>query len=309
MIYDVIIVGGGTAGMTAALYVRRSNKSVLILEKENFGGQIANSPRVENYPTLQSISGSEFSDKLFEQITSWGSEFELEDVLSIEKKEQIFFVKTNYHLYQARSVILANGVHHKKINLPFEDQLVGNGLSYCAVCDGAFYQNEEVAVIGDGNSALQYALLLSNYCKKVFLCILFERFFADEALIHQIKNRENITIVETVSLKQFQMDENKKLKGLLFENTKKKEDFYLPVKAVFVAIGQIPDNQRFSNLVKLDAQGYICTDDSLKTATNGIYAAGDCRVKKVRQLTTAVSDGSIAAINIVNYLDTLLVSS
>lgn len=295
--------------MTAALYARRSNKKVLLLEKENFGGQIANSPRVENYPSLKSISGSEFAENLFDQVTSWGSEFELEDVLSIEKNDHLFMVTTDYHTYQAKAVILANGVHHKKLQLPNEDQLIGNGLSYCAVCDGAFYKGEKVAVIGDGNSALQYALSLSSYCPQVFLCTLTDRLFADESLIRQIKQKENISIIENVCLKALQINDGKKLSGLSFENTKTHSPFLLPIQAVFVAIGQIPDNHRFSNLVALDEQGYILTDENLMTKTEGLFAAGDCRAKKIRQLTTAVADGSIAAVQAIAYLDYLFIPS
>ena len=175
--YDIIVIGGGAAGMTAALYSLRSGKSVLLLEKETIGGQIANSPRVENFPSIKEIAGNEFSDNLFDQILSLGAEFELDNVTGIEKVNNTFVVKAEYNTYESKAIILATGLKHRKINIPNEDELIGKGVSYCAVCDGAFYKDEDVCLVGDGNTALQYALLLSNYCKKVYLCTLFDKFF------------------------------------------------------------------------------------------------------------------------------------
>ena len=197
---DIIIVGGGPSGMSAALYALRSNKSVLILEKENFGGQIANSPRVENYPSIKEISGLDLSDKMFEQITDLGAQFELEDVLKIEKKADKFVVTTNYRTYESKAVILANGVKHRLMNLPNEENLIGNGVSFCAVCDGPMYKGKEVYLIGDANTALQYALLLSNYCTKVHMFTLFDRFFGDQILIDRLLSKENILIKHNMNL-------------------------------------------------------------------------------------------------------------
>ncbi|MFA7032743.1 MAG: FAD-dependent oxidoreductase, partial [Bacilli bacterium] len=179
MIYDILIIGGGPAGMSAALYALRSGKTVLILEKENFGGQIANSPRVENWPSTKEIAGLEFSDHLFNQITDLGADFELEDVQSIEKQTNMFVIKTNYQTHQSRTVIIASGVTHRQMNLPHEEQLIGKGVSFCAVCDGPFYKGQEVYLVGDANTALQYALLLANYCPKVHMFTLFDRLFGD----------------------------------------------------------------------------------------------------------------------------------
>ncbi len=301
---DVIVIGAGTAGMTAALYALRNGKSVTVFEQETIGGQIASSPRVENFPSQQSLSGIELSDKLFEQITAHGAELELGKVLGVEKKaEGRFVVTSEYGEYESKAVILAGGVHHKKIRLPREDELVGNGISYCAVCDGAFYKDKDVALIGDGNTALQYALLLSNYCRKVYICTWFERFFGDQSLVKAVKTRENVEWIPNCSLKGFIADE--KLSGLNFGYREKEGGFDLNVEGCFIAIGQIPDNKAFANLVDLDKDGYVIADESCTTRTPGFFVAGDCRTKKIRQLTTAAADGACAAVAAGNYIETL----
>lgn len=286
--------------MTAALYAKRSGKDVLIIERESFGGQIATSPKVENFPSIKQISGLELSNNMFEQICDMGVNFECEDVLKIEKENDSFLVTTNYNKYISKAVIIANGVKHRKLNAIGEDRLLGKGVSYCAVCDGAFYKDQDVVVIGDANTALQYTLMLSGLCHKVYLCMLFDRFFADDVLVKQVDNKDNIEVIKEISLQEFVGDQS--LEGLKFQNTKTKEEMYIKATGAFVAIGQIPDNKRFDNLVELDKFGYIITDNT-KTKTEGIYAAGDCRVKSVRQLTTAVSDGAIASVEAVNYIN------
>ena len=296
---DIIIVGGGPSGMSAALYALRSNKSVLILEKENFGGQIANSPRVENYPSIKEISGLDLSDRMFEQITDLGAQFELEDVLKIEKIEDKFVVTTNYRTYESRAVIIANGVKHRLMNLPNEENLIGNGVSFCAVCDGPMYKGKEVYLIGDANTALQYALLLANYCTKVHMFTLFDKFFGDKILIDRLLSKENIIVKQNMNLVQYLGED--KLEGLVFENTKTKEKSEYRTDNVFVAIGQIPNNDRFANLVDLE-KGYIVTDDAMCTKTQGVYACGDTRKKETRQVVTACNDGAIAALSAVKYL-------
>lgn len=300
-IYDIIVIGGGAAGMTAALNSLRGGKKTLIIEKETFGGQISKSPRVENIPSIKEISGSDFSDKLFDQIMDLGCEFELDNITSITKKDNIFTIVGEFSSYFGKAIIIATGLEHRKINIDGEDDLVGKGVSYCAVCDGAFYKDEDVCLIGDGNTALQYALLLANYCKKVFLCTLFDKFFGDDVLVSKVKERTNIEIIHNISLQQFIYDTE--LHGLLFKNTTTNETIQLNVKGCFIAIGQIPNNKCFNNVLDLDDNGYILTDDNLETKTKGIFVAGDCRQKKVRQLTTAISDGAIASIGAVNYID------
>lgn len=301
MIYDVIIVGAGTAGMTAALNALRNGKSVLVLEKETVGGQISLSPRVENFPTIMEISGAELSDRLFEQIMFHGADFELEKVTGLKKDGEIFSVFTDYGTHEGRAVIIATGASARHIGVEGEDELIGHGVSYCALCDGAFYKDEEVALIGDANTALQYALFLTNYCKKVHVCTLFDRFFADKAHVDSLLTKDNVAVYHNLSLKKFLQDDGE-LSGLVFENTVDKTEFNLPVKAVFIAIGQIPDNSAFSDYVDIDKNGYIIAGDDGKTKTDGLFVAGDCRTKHIRQLATAAADGAITATNASIYL-------
>lgn len=301
--YDIIVVGGGAAGMTACLYSLRNGKTVLLLESESLGGQIATSPRLENYPSIKEISGEQFADNLFEQITALGAEFEIEKVVGIEKKDGVFTVKTEYKEYQAKSVIIAAGVKHKRLRTKSErDDLVGKGVYYCAICDGAFYKGKEVMVIGDANTALQYTLLLSSYCKKVYLYTLFDKLFGDKSLQKAALAKENVEWVKEVAVTDFIGDTE--LKAVEYKdkdgNIKQHE-----IPAVFVAIGQIPDNKAFGNLVDLDKEGYIIADETCKTKTEGLFVAGDCRTKPVRQVITAVADGGIAATNASLYLESL----
>lgn len=297
--FDIIVVGGGPSGMTAALYALRSNKTVLVLEKENFGGQIANSPRVENYPSINEISGLDLSDRMFSQITDLGAQFELEDVLKIEKASDKFVVTTNYNKYESKAVILANGVKHRLMNLPNEENLIGNGVSFCAVCDGPMYKGKEAYLIGDANTALQYALLLSNYCTKVHMFTLFDKFFGDYILQERVKSKENIIVRHEMNLIEYLGEE--KLEGLVFENTKTKIRTEYKTDNVFVAIGQIPQNEQFRDLAELD-KGYILTNDLMETKTPGLFACGDTRKKEIRQVVTACNDGAIAALSAVKYI-------
>lgn len=300
--FDIIIIGAGVSGMTSALYSLRAGKSVLLLEHEAVGGQIASSPRVENYPSIKEISGLDLANNMFEQVMDMGAEFEFEDVKGINKVADTFVVTTDYNTYESKAVIIANGVKHRKFNLPKEEQLIGHGISYCAVCDGAFYKDEEVALIGDANTALQYAILLSNYCKKVHLCTLFDKFFGEDILVSRVKERENIIIKHNLSLQEYIGEDE--LTGLRFKDTQTNEDYFLNCKAVFVAIGQIPDNEKYGSLVELQ-KGYIVTNEKMETKTPGLYASGDTRVKAVRQVTTATADGAIASVMACSYIDSL----
>ena len=305
---DVIIIGSGVAGMTCALNLKRANLDVLIIEKNTYGGQMALSPKVENYPTVKSMSGMELSDLLFEQITDLGVEFELEDVLSVDKDENTsneykFTVKTDYNVYSAKSVIIASGVKHRHMGLPHEDELVGKGLSYCAICDGAFFENQDVCVVGDANTALQYALMLSKTSSKVYLCTLFDKFFSEKVYCDRVIKNDKIEVIHNISLFEFVIDDNDTLTGLKFKNTKTNEIINIDVNGVFIAIGQIPDNKRFDNLVDLTKNGYIVTNEYCETKTKGLFAIGDCRDKLIRQITTAASDGAIAAFYVQDYLN------
>ena len=280
-IFDIIVVGCGPAGMAAALYATRSGKKVLILEKETIGGQIALAPKVENFLSIDSISGAELADRMFSQILDLGVSFELECAEKIEKRDDLFFVTTDYNNYTSRSVIIATGAHHKKIGIPDEDKWLGKGLSYCALCDGAFFKGEEVAVIGDGNSALQYTLDLANYCKKVYICTLFDKFFGDNVLVERLKEKENIEIMQNVSLVNLYGEEE--LKTLHFYDTTVGTDVTLDVKGVFIAIGQVPNNDIIKELAEIDKAGYVIAGEDLITKTPGLFVAGDCRTKGVRQ--------------------------
>lgn len=299
--YDVIIIGAGPAGMTAALNCLRSGKTVLLLEGESIGGQIALSPRVENYPTVQKAAGADLCDQLFQQITEWGVEFEFESVTGVEKDGNSFVVTTDYNTYSGTAVIIATGVKARHIGVEREEELIGKGVSYCALCDGMFYKGEDVAVIGDANTALQYALNLSAYCKSVHICMLFDKFFADKALVDLVLAQPNVKVTKNIALKEFIADEE--LEGLRFENTKTKEEFKVDCKAAFVCIGQVPNNKMFANLVELDKNGFIVSDENCATSCEGIFVAGDCRTKKIRQFITAASDGSIAAFFASQYVD------
>lgn len=301
--HDIIVIGGGPAGMTAALYALRNNKSVLILEKEAFGGQIATSPRLENYPTIESISGSEWADRLFEQVTNLGAEFELEEVESIEKIDNVFHIKTNYAEHEALAVIVANGVKPRKMGLPNEDDLVGKGVSYCAVCDGPFYKGKEIYLIGDANTALQYALLLSGYCPKIHMLTLFDKLFGDQILIDRVMATENIDIRHNLLLKKLE-EENGELVAIELEDTISKEKVRFETNNCFIAIGQVPQNEFLKGLIELN-KGFIETDESMRTSVPGLFAAGDTRVKENKQVITACNDGAIAAMSAVKYINTL----
>ena len=301
--YDVIIIGGGPAGMAVALNTLRNGRTCLLLEKENFGGQMATSPKLENIPGIKAISGIEYSDQMFEQITDMGAEFELEEVQSISKVEEKFIVTTNYNTYEAWTIVLANGCHHRKMNLPNEDKLVGHGVSYCAVFDGAFYKGQPTNIIGDANTALQYALLLSNYCPQVNVYALFDHLFGDQILIQRIFDNEKINVKFNVSLQEFIGEDE--LKGLRFFDKKEGKEFTVDVNNVFVAIGQIPCNEPFKDLVELDDKGFVITNENMETSCAGVYAVGDTRKKDIRQVVTALGDASIASVYINRYLQSL----
>ena len=302
--YDVIVIGAGAAGMTSALYALRNSKTVLVLESESLGGQVAMSPRLENYPSIKVISGEEFADNLFEQITALGAGLEIEKVVGINKvKEGEFIVKTEYNEFSSKSVIIAAGVKHKHLRTKSNrEDLVGRGVYYCAICDGAFYKGQEVAVIGDANTALQYSLLLSSYCKKVYIYTLFDKFFGDKAHVQALLSKENIewrpntAVCDFIGEDELTAIEYKDKDGNICTHE-------LP--AVFIAIGQVPDNKAFEPYVDLDKDGYIIADETCKTKTDGLYVAGDCRTKSVRQVVTAVADGGVAATNASLYIESL----
>ena len=289
--------------MTAALYALRGGKKVLVLEKETFGGQIAFSPKVQNFPSIKEIAGAEFAENLFTQITDLGADFELETVSSVSKEGEVFTVTTDYRSYTSLAVVIAAGVKHRHLGIEKEKDFLGNGVYYCALCDGALYAGKDVALVGDGNTALQYALMLSDICSKVTVVTMFDRFFGEPALEKALRARDNVEIIPDYIAVDFAGD--KEFEGVVFKETKGEKRFTLITPALFVAIGQVPDNAAFANLVDLDKQGFIIANEDTKTRTEGLYAAGDCRTKDVRQLTTAVADGACAATQAMNLINTL----
>ncbi len=296
--YDIIIVGAGPAGMTAALYAKRAGKSVLLIEKEMIGGQITYSPCVENYPFVKKISGMELADNLFEQINELGAEIEFDKVNSIEINGNIKKVICDSGEFEAKAVIIAGGAKHKKLGLDREDDLIGSGVSYCAVCDGAFFKDKNAAVVGGGNTALQDALYLSDICKKVYLIHRRDAFRGDIDLVNKIRERENIEIVTPAKIVAFLGD--KQLSGVELDSGRR-----ILLDGLFVAVGQAPENEQFRDVIELDEGGYAASGEDCRTKTEGVFVAGDCRQKNVRQLATAVADGASAATHACEYLDSL----
>ena len=280
--------------MTAALYALRANKSVLVIEKNGFGGQITYSPKVENYPGRIQMSGNEFADALLEQILAQGAEVELENVIDVIDEGACKRVVTEEGSeFTCRAVILATGAKHRMLGLEGEAELVGNGISFCAVCDGAFYAGKHVAVIGGGNSALQEANLLAETSSKVTVIQNLAFFTGEQRLQDSLLARENVEVIFSAAVTSF-LQENGELTGLTYRTQNGEQT--LAVDGVFVAIGLAPDNGNFAALAHLDNYGYFASGEDCRTATPGIFVAGDCRAKRVRQVTTAVADGAVAAL-------------
>ena len=297
--YDIIIIGGGPAGLTAALNAKRANKSVLVIEKATFGGQITYSPKVENIPGFLSLSGNEFAEKLIEQVLEQGAEVEMCEVLGIKKADN-FTVITDGGEFEGKSVIIATGAKHRMLGLDREEQFVGEGISFCAVCDGAFYEGKTVAVIGGGNSALQEAILLSDLAKKVYVVQNLDYLTGEEKLQQQLSAKDNVEIILGSVVKEL-VGENE-LVGIKIENTKG-DVRTLDIDGMFVAIGLIPQNEPFSEHIALNQWGYAESGEDCKTSTKGIFVAGDCRSKRIRQVATAAADGAIAALAACDFLD------
>lgn len=298
--YDVIVIGGGPAGLTSALYAARAGKSVLILEKNAFGGQIATAPRVENFPSVNEIAGARLADNMFEQAISHGVEFDMGNAV-VDTGEMGFTVTTEYASYFTKSVVIATGVRHKKLPVASAETYEGKGVCYCAVCDGAFYKDKTVCVVGDGNSAAQYALFLAELCGKVYMLTLLDKLFCDKELADRIAACDKIEWATNVTLTDV-LGDDKSVKGVSYRDADGAIT-YADVDAVFVAIGQQPDNGQFENVVKLDSKGYISAGEDCKTSCEGIFAAGDCRTKLVRQCATAVGDGAVAGFSAALYAD------
>lgn len=300
--YDVLIVGGGPAGLTAAVYALRAGKTVLVIEKAGFGGQIAFSPKVENIPGTIQISGAEFSEKLIEQAMNLGADVELETVTALEKQGDVFRVSTeDGNVFEGRSVILATGVKHRMLGLPGEEELVGKGISFCAVCDGAFYEGQDTAMIGGGNSALQEALLLSEVCNHVTVVQNLADFTGEKKLAEALLEKKNVT-VHFSTLVDGYLTDGEQLTGLRIRNDVTGEVQELKVDGAFLAVGLMPENEAFAAFADLNDWGYFDSAEDCVTKTEGLFVAGDCRSKRIRQVTTAAADGAVAAMAACRYL-------
>ncbi len=301
--YDIIIIGGGPAGLTAALYARRANKSVLVIEKASFGGQITYSPKVENIPGFLSLSGNEFAEKLVEQVLEQGADVEACEVIEVCDGE-VKTVITDEGEFTSRALIIATGARHRLLGLPDEESYIGEGISFCAVCDGAFYEGKTVAVIGGGNSALQEAILLSDLAEKVYVVQNLDFLTGEDKLAEQIKAKENVEIIYSNVVKELHGADGE-LSAITIANEKTGKVRKLSLDGMFIAIGLIPQNDIFKDIIKLNKFGYAVADNDMKTAANGVFVAGDCREKRIRQVATAASDGAIAALSACDYIDNL----
>lgn len=301
--YDIIVVGGGPAGMTAALYALRNGKRVLVLEKNGFGGQIAYSPKVENYPGSLQLSGSELAERMLDQILAQGAEVELEKAVFVDDRGDHKTVRTEEGgAYDCRALILAPGVKHRLLGLPGEEELIGSGISFCAVCDGDFYRDQTVCVAGGGNSALQEAILLADKCRQVILLQDLPEFTGEKRLQELLFRRPNVRTRVNVRITGLVLEEGR-LIGLETEDRITGQPIPEVCDGLFVAVGLIPENEAFSGLARLDDFGYFASDESCTTASPGVFVAGDCRSKRVRQVTTANADGAVAAIAACRYID------
>lgn len=301
--YDIIIVGAGPAGMTAAIYARRAARSVLVLEALSYGGQILNTPDIENYPVEAHISGFDFSTRVYEQAKGLGAEFRFEKVTALTREGDAYAVTTTKGSYTAKAVILATGSENRKLGLEDEARLTGKGISYCATCDGNFYRNKVVAVVGGGNTALEDALYLADLAKQVYLIHRRDSFRGDDTNAERLKARENVEIIYNATVTKLIAE--KRLKAIEVTNKLDGSVRTLELNGLFVAVGRVPENQNFAHLVELDDAGYAVSGEDCHTKAPGIFVAGDNRAKTLRQLVTATADGAMAATEAVKYLNAL----
>ena len=300
--YDIIIIGSGPAGLTAAIYALRAGKSVMVLEKSAFGGQITYSPKIENYPAMGQISGNELADKMVEQVIEMGADLGLETVTGIRDGGEIKTVVTEDGEHECKSVIIATGVKHRRLGLQGEEDFIGEGISFCAVCDGAFYKGQSVAVIGGGNSALQEAVLLSEGCTKVTMVQNLAYFTGEAKLLEILKSRDNVEFI-TSSVVDSIIADGDAFRGIKIKNIDSGELSDILCDGMFVAIGLAPENDMFAELASLNDWGYFDSSEDCTTKTPGIFVAGDCRSKRIRQITTATADGAVAALAACAYID------
>lgn len=300
-VYDLIVVGAGPAGMTAALYALRAQKTVLLIDDQGYGGQITLSDRVENYPGVADVNGYDLADGMMQQLRAKGVVLKNARVNNVQREDRLFSVSTARDSFAARAVILATGVTHRKLGVAGEDRYIGKGVSFCAVCDGSFFRGREVAVVGGGNTAVQDALYLSELCTRVYLIHRREGFRAESGLLERLKETPNLELLTDTVVVEMQGDE--RLQAIVVQNLKTREERTLEIAGVFEAIGSVPQNEAFAGLAALDANGYFSSAEDCLTRSEGVFVAGDCRAKKVRQLTTATADGTVAALAAIDYLD------
>lgn len=294
--YDIIIVGAGPAGLTSAIYAARANKKVLVLEAKVPGGQIVNASKIENYPGIENISGSDFAMNLYNQVLNLGVEIKFETVLSITKDKEVY---TNNSKYNAKAIILASGRSNRKLKIENEDKLIGRGVSYCATCDGNFYKDKIVSVVGGGNTALDDTIYLSSLASKVYLIHRNDNFSGEDKLINELKNKSNVEVLLNTNV--IRINGIDKIDTITINTNGIEKE--LEIDGLFIAIGQEPNNSIFKNVIDIDEKGYIKTTDGVHTNIKGIYVAGDARDKMLRQLTTAVSDGSVAATTAIKEME------
>ncbi len=298
--YDIIIVGAGPAGLTAAIYGRRAGKSVLVLEKDTFGGQITYSPKLENYPGFEAISGNELAQKMLEQALALGANIDMDTVVEVRDGNVKEVVGEN-STYLGKSVIIAAGAKHRRLGLEREEEFIGNGISFCAVCDGAFYAGQHVALIGGGNTALQEAILLSETCSHVTVVQNLAFLTGESKLVQALRERENVSYLFSTVVTEYIGDTD--LRKIRVRNTETGEEQILAIDGLFLAVGTEPENQPYTQVAKLNDYGYIVSDESCRTGCDGIFVAGDCRTKAYRQVATAIADGATAALNACRFLD------
>jgi thioredoxin reductase (NADPH) len=299
--YDIVVIGAGTAGFSAAIYGLRAGKKVLVLEAETYGGQIVSTPEVKNYPGIKSISGFEFANNIYEQAKALGAEIEYLKATKISSSDNCKVVHTDSKDIECRSVIIATGVKNRKLGLDKEEELIGRGVSYCAICDGAFYKGKITGVVGGGNTALKDAEFLSSYCKKVYLIHRRDTFRGEQWLTNDLKKKDNVQFILDSVVTDLKSDT--KLTGITVKNVKTNEITEVTLDGLFIAVGQVPVNQIFTPEIELDDDGYVIAGENCRTNMDGVFAAGDCRTKSVRQLATATADGAVAAVAACEYLN------
>ena len=301
--YDIIVIGAGPAGMTAAIYARRAARSVLVLEAVSYGGQILNTPDIENYPVEAHISGFDFSTKVYEQAKGLGAEFAFEKAVEIREEDGGYTVVTPKNAHRAKAVILATGSENRKLGLEDEDRLVGKGISYCATCDGNFYRNKVVAVVGGGNTALEDALYLADLARQVYLIHRRDSFRGEETNVARLKEKGNVEFVYNTNVTK--LISEKRLKAIEVTDKLDGSVRTIELNGLFIAVGRVPENQNFANLIELDEAGYVRAGEDCHTSAAGIFVAGDNRAKALRQLVTATADGAMAATEAVKYINSL----